>query len=305
MQRRAMNFFRRLREGPLRSHYLEQGYCVLRDVLPRVDVERLAERARTLLPSYDGEYLRQSGRREVNDFFPGTRLIRNSPAALHLGLTPDLQPVCDALRTLVTSPVLADRLREIDEAGHYHINQTLLFFAAQTTALHIDSWAVDTVPRGAAHTLWIPLQELDHRSGIPAIVPWPVGKVVSEQELGLDMSAPHGERYERYHRALSDRLLDGSPDLVAPLAQPSDVVVWSCLTPHLTLPAQPFPKERLSIQVLVRPAHLNWGNFTVQPESYPTTHVVRATDRFSYFVPREIHQEFRIGEAWNALQVIR
>ena len=300
MQRHVRKFLRRLRKSPVRAHYLEQGYCVLRGVLPRADVETLADRARTLLPSYDGEFLRQSGRREANDFFPGTRLIRNSPANLHLGLTPDLQPVCDAQRTIVTAPALADGLRELDDARHYHINQTLLFFAAQTTALHIDSWALDTVPRGAAHTLWIPLQELDQRSGIPAIVPWPVGKVVTEQELGLDTGAPHGERYERYHHALSDRLLDGSPDLVAALAQPSDVVVWSCLTPHLTLPAQPFPKERLSIQVLLRPAHLNWGNFTVQPESYPTTHVVRATDRFSYFVPRVIHDEFGIGDTWDA-----
>ena len=300
MQRRALKFFRRLRESPILLHYLERGYCVLRGILPRADVERLAEQARTLLPSYDGEFLRQNGRREGNDFFPGTKLIRNSPANLHLGLTPDLEPVCEALRTIVTSPALADRLRELDGAQHYHINQTLLFFAAQTTALHIDSWGVDTVPRGAAHTLWIPLQELDQRSGIPAIVPWPVGKVVSEQELGLDTSAPHGERYDRYHRALSDKLLGSSPDLVAALAKPGDVVVWSCLTPHLTLPAQPFPKERLSIQVLLRPAHMNWGNFTVQPESYPTTHVVRATDRFSYFVPREINQEFGIGEVWDA-----
>jgi hypothetical protein len=300
MQRHALRFIRRLRESTIRSHYVERGYCLLRGVLPRGDVERLAEQARTLLPSYDGEFLRQNGRREVNDFFPGTRLIRNSPANLHLGLTPDLQPACDALRTIVASPVLAERLQELDGAEHYHINQTLLFFAAQTTALHIDSWALDTVPRGAAHTLWIPLQELDQRSGIPAVVPWPVGKVVTEQELGLDANAPHGERYEQYHRALSDKLLDGSPDLVAALAKPGDVVVWSCLTPHLTLPAQPFPKERLSVQVLLRPAHMNWGNFTVQPESYPATHVVRATDRFSYFVPREIHHEFGIGEVWDA-----
>lgn len=299
MQRHGFNLFRRLRNTPLRSHYLERGYCVLRDVLPRADVERLAEQARALLPAYGGEVLRQNGRREVNEFFPDTRLIRNSPANLHLGLNPDLRPVWEGLRAVISAPTLATRLQELDDAQHYHITQTLLFFAAQTTGLHIDSWGLDTVPRGFAHTLWIPLQELDQRSGLPAIVPWPIGKVVSEEELGLDTNAPQGERYERYHEALSAKVLAGSPELVTVLAKPGDVVVWSSITPHLTLPSYPFPKERLSIQVLLRPAHMIWGNFTVQPDSYPPPPVVRATDRFSYFVPEDIRREFGIGERWN------
>jgi hypothetical protein len=62
------------------------------------------------------------------------------------------------------------------------------------------------------------------------------------------------------------------------------------------LPSQPFPTERLSLQVLVRPAHLKWGSFTVQPVDHPNTRVLLASDQFSFFVSEDIHRDFGIGE---------
>jgi hypothetical protein len=249
-----------------------------------------------MMPAYQGEHLRQSGRAEVNDFFPGMQLIRNPPFNLHLPLSSELRPLSVALQELITSPALAGRLRELDGAEHYHINQTLLFFAAQTTGLHLDSWALDTVPQGGAHTLWIPLQDLDFRSGVPAIIPWPVGKLMTEAEFGLSADRPYGERYARYHQALSAKLLERGPEVATALVRRGDVMIWSSLTPHFTMPSQPFPTERLSLQVLIRPAHLKWGNFTVQPRDHPPIRVLRATDRFSYFVSEDIHRDFGIGE---------
>src|SRR5262249_10762556 len=201
--------------------------------------------AREMMPAYEGEHFRQSGRAEVNDFFPGTRLIRNSPFNLHLPLVSELAPLTKALQGVITAPALAARLNELDGADHYHINQTLLFFAAQTTGLHVDSWALDTVPHGFAPTLWIPLQDMDSRLGLPGIVAWRLGRLVSEAELGLPSDAPHDERYEPYHRALSAKVLADRPEIAIALVRRGDVVVWSSLTPHFTLPAQHFPAERL------------------------------------------------------------
>jgi hypothetical protein len=67
------------------------------------------------------------------------------------------------------------------------------------------------------------------------------------------------------------------------------------LTPHFTLPSQPFPTERLSLQVLLRPAHAKWGNFTVQPANHSIDHVLPASDRFSFFVSEVIQRDFGIG----------
>ncbi len=230
-----------LRRNPLYRQYRERGFCVLRDVLPIADIDELAQLARSTVPEYRGELLRQSGHPEVNEFFPGTRLIRNSPFNLQLGLAKELRPLCEALRRVISAPVLARKLHELDGADHYHINQTLLFYAAQTTNLHLDSWGLDTVPHGGAHTLWIPLQDLDARSGVPAVVPWPLRKLVTEAELGLPPNMPHEERYDQYHRALAAKVMADAPDVATALVRRGDLLVWSSLTPHFTLPSQPFP----------------------------------------------------------------
>jgi hypothetical protein len=291
-----MTIIERLAGNSVRRQYQQRGFHVFRDVFPVDQVAGFAELACGMMPAYEGEHMRQSGRPEVNDFHPGTRLIRNPPFNLHLPLSSDLRPLSLALQALITAPALAARLRALDGAAHYHINQTLVFFAAQTTGLHIDSWALDTVPPGGAHTLWIPLQDMEFRSGMPAVIPWPVGKLVSEAELGLPADGSNDERYERYHQALSARLLERRPEIVTALVRRGDLMVWSSLTPHFTLPSQPFPTERLSLQVLLRPAHAIWGNFTVQPTDYPNTRLIAATDQFSFFVSEEINQTFGIGE---------
>ena len=291
-----MDMINKLLGDSPRRHYRRRGYYVFRDVFPVEQVDALAHLARSMMPAHEGEILRQSGRAEANDFFPGTSLIRNPPFNLHLPLSTELQPLTAAIQELITTPTLAARIADLDGAQHHYVNQTLLFFAAQTTAPHIDSWAVDTVPHGGAHTLWIPLQDMDHQSGVPAVVPWPVGKLISEREFGLSTDAPHADRYERYQAALATKLLEDTPEIVTAFARRGDVLVWSSLTPHFTLPSQPFPRERLSMQVLLWPAGAKWGSFTAQPDRFPDTRMLAATGCFSFFVPETIHQQFGIGE---------
>jgi hypothetical protein len=290
----SMSIIERL-SGRARRRYRARGYDVFKGVLPVGLVDKVAGLARTTLVASKGKHLRQSGRAEVNEFFPGTPLIRNSPSNLHLPLSPDLHAITAAVQELITTSALAERLSELDGATHYHINQTLLFSAAQTTAPHVDSWAIDTVPHGGAHTLWIPLQDMEHQSGIPAVIPWPVGKLISEQEFGLSVDAPHADRYERYQAALAAAISAGTPEVVTALARRGDVLVWSSLTPHFTLPSRPFPRERLSMQVLLWPAGVKWGAFAAQPDRFYRVRTIAGTDRFSFFVPENIYRQFGIG----------
>ena len=160
-----------------------------------------------------------------------------------------------------------------------------MFFAAQTTELHLDSWSLDTAPLGGSHTVWIPLQDLDYRSGVPSVIPWPRRRVVSEAALGLRATGTRDERYEAYHRELRRMLLNGSPEAVTPLLRAGDAIIWSSLTPHFTLPAQSFPSERLSLQVLIRPVDARWGDFLDQPYDRTSLQLQRATDHFSVRVP--------------------
>jgi hypothetical protein len=265
-----------------RRDYQARGYKVFRGAFGTRDIERIADLTRQMIPCYEGKLRRQDGLFACNDFYPGTRLVRNSLLHPHVSLPDELAGLRDSLCRLVTSPALGERLGELDgRAGHYVVHQTLLFIAAQTTDMHLDSWSVDTTPLGRSHTVWIPLQNLDHRSGVPSVIPWPRARVVTEEDLGLAATGSRDERYERYHEALRLKLLKSSPEAVTPLLRMGDFVVWSSLTPHFTLPAQSFPVERLSLQVLIRPAEMRWGEFIAQPYDKTSVKLQRVNDRFS------------------------
>ena len=85
-----------------RRHYRRRGYYVFRNVFPVEQIDALADTARNMMPAYRGEHLRQNGRAEANDFYPGTQLIRNPPFNLHLPLSSDLRPLSVALQSLET-----------------------------------------------------------------------------------------------------------------------------------------------------------------------------------------------------------
>jgi Phytanoyl-CoA dioxygenase (PhyH) len=273
----------RLFQSPARRHYEQQGYHLFRRAFPAEGIGAIADMTRRLVPSYTGPLRRQDGAFAANTFFPGTTLVSNPLLHPHLSLPGELAALSAALRTLITSGALGERLHALDGVRHYIVHQCLLFIAAQTTELHLDSWSVDTAPLGHSHTVWIPLQDLDHRSGIPCVVPWPAGKVVTEHDLGLtrEDAMSRDDRYERYHQALRTKVMSGGPEIVTSLMRKGDFMVWSSLTPHLTLPAQSFPSERLSLQVLIRPADQRWGDFLEQPYDRTSLQLEQVSKFFS------------------------
>ena len=265
-----------------RRHYRSRGYEVFRGAFAANQIDAIANLARTVAGS-SAKLRRQDGTFAVNDFFPGTTLVRNPLLHAHLSLPADLEQLSTDLRALVTCDALAERLQALDGQRHYVVHQSLLFFAAQTTDIHLDSWSLDTAPRGHSHTVWIPLQDMDHRTGLPCVIPWRSGDVVTEHQLGLMPGGadPRAERYELYHRALRQKLLADHPEVVTALVGRGDFMIWSSLTPHFTLPAHPFPTERLSLQVLIRPADKRWGDFLDQPYNRTSVQLERINNRFS------------------------
>jgi hypothetical protein len=262
------------------------------------EISALHDTAYDLVTPYRGRILRENGKLEFNQYLPeesfrpwGTDqdgyavLVAYPLLNGHISLPEGLEPLSAALRALITSPALYDRLAELDGAEHYTIHQTILFVAAQKTAIHLDSWTLDTAPHGSAHTVWIPLQDMSHESGVPCVIPWPRNKIVTEEELGLAASdLPFGERYDRYQQALSRKLLESGPDVATSFMRKGDFMVWSSLTPHCTLPSRPRYVKRLSLQVLLRPTHLPWGNFVIQPPRWTPDRAEQVSDRFSFLL---------------------
>ncbi len=270
-----------MKNNDAKQQYDEQGYRLFRAALDAGQVLGLGEQAYRAITPYRGELLRQDGKPDFNKYHYGSSFLSNPPLNLHLGQPEGLEPVCEAFKSLITSPAIADSLQALDGAGHYTIHQTILFFSSPFTDLHIDSWTYDTAPPGGFHTVWIPLEEMTRYSGVPAVIPWPRGKIVPEAELGLSAEGTFAERYDRYYQAFARRLYGETPEFVMAFFRPGDFMVWSSTTPHCSLAPMPWPMKRMAIQLLIRPSGTRWGNFCDQTKG-DDGQVERATDRFSF-----------------------
>jgi hypothetical protein len=269
----------------MNEQYKRDGYRLFRSVLPSDEVTALGDMAYGLITPYRGEIRRQDGSLAFNEYHPSSLLVKNSILNAHFSLPDDLKPISVALSALITSSGIYESLRELDGAEHYTVHQTIIFISAQTTIPHLDSWSIDTAPHGYSHTVWIPLEDMDYLSGLPALVPWPVGKLVTEADLGLpDGDFSFRQRHDRYCVALSERLSSTSADVRTLFMRKGDIVVWSSLTPHFSLPSSPFPRKRLSVQMLIRPTHHRWGNFVIQPAQATPDRAERISERFSFIV---------------------
>jgi ectoine hydroxylase-related dioxygenase (phytanoyl-CoA dioxygenase family) len=261
------------------EHYTQRGHQIFRAALPRDLVSALADAAQ-LVPTYRGEIRRQNGMMEVNRFHTDTSLVANAAGNAHLSMPPGLDAIHEAMRRLITDKHLWQCLHELDGAERYTIHQSILFLSSPNTDLHIDSWAMDTHPPGCAHSVWIPLQDMDRTSGVPCVIPWPKGKLITETDLGLAPAPSAKDRYSRYHDALQEKLQAASPDVVTAFMRRGDAFVWSSLTPHCTMPCRPLVRERLALQLMVRPAHLLCGRFGVE-EGWQEN-ADRVSDLFSF-----------------------
>src|SRR6202035_1006412 len=79
------------------------------------------------------------------------------------------------------------------EPKKYAIHQTILFFQSAGTPVHIDGWGLDTLPRGGVITLWIPLEPVDLDNGPIAIVPWELGRRLTQEQLKIRHDCSHEE----------------------------------------------------------------------------------------------------------------
>ena len=90
------------------QQYQERGYHVFRRAFRPDQINTIADLATRLITPYSGEILRQDGKLAANEFFPGTQLIKNSAFNATLPISEPLDPLSAALRTLITSPALAE-----------------------------------------------------------------------------------------------------------------------------------------------------------------------------------------------------
>jgi ectoine hydroxylase-related dioxygenase (phytanoyl-CoA dioxygenase family) len=249
--------------------YKENGFFVFRGVLSRERIQQVwAMLERDIFPS-DGQFLRHpTGQYEAHRFLivadgSNRRIVCNSLLNPHLA--PETQVLGPELLGLLCTDGVADLLSTLDGEQSYTIRQIILFFVPPLTDVHIDGWGLDTHPRGGLHTVWVPLEPVRLKNGALAIIPWPRGRFLSPEELGIpdfasDENDLWGETYQRYHDALNGYIRDRHLPCIVPQLDPGDMVVFSSSTPHGTMPFMANLPSRLAMQVLVTPSRLPFGD---------------------------------------------
>jgi hypothetical protein len=148
-------------------------------------------------------------------------------------------------------------------------------------------------------TMWIPLEGVNADNGPLAIVPWKLGRGLSQDDLGICRDCS----YEQYHDALVNFLC--REERVVPHFSPGDFVVFSSLTPHGTMPRRHENASRRSMQVIVRPMHLPWSIWSGPPLAASRAPMRDSRPRVAPLVRAgKVDRSFvRIGKRWYARMV--
>jgi hypothetical protein len=180
---------------------------------------------------------------------------------------PETPILSAAILQLLCNDQLADFLKTLDgelSNGCYSIHQTILFFVPPGCDIHIDGWPLETKPWGYAHTLWIPLEDVTLLNGALAIMSWPRGRFMTPHDLGFNDFGDGGysdqEKYMKYHEGLCRYLRDdGRPANIFPKLDVGDLISFTSLTPHGTMPFYEQHASRMALQVLLRPSMLPYS----------------------------------------------
>jgi len=211
----------------LRAYFEREGFVVLRRMLPQAACEaaRLAF-LREVLPARHAYFKRHaSGRYERNVYteyghmkYPimnlqdigGRRFGQFRQRGLELLTHPDLQRL---MRGLFGEPA--------------RLAHTMYFDGNQATWAHRDGDYVDTAQAGRMVGVWIAAEDIHPDAGRFYVLPG--SHRVAMPEIGH----PNGDRYKA---RMADFVHQGPLDCVAPLMRQGDVILWSSLTVHGSLP---------------------------------------------------------------------
>jgi ectoine hydroxylase-related dioxygenase (phytanoyl-CoA dioxygenase family) len=200
----------------------------------------------------------------VNKFSSGGVLLNSlmNPQALSV---PQIAGFTEAYGRLIKATEIAQCLAVLDGQPQHILHQTILFFICPEASAHIDSFGTDTWPRGGACTVWIPLEEIRADAGPPFIYP---ANVLGDLDLEFDDDSPiwnHANPSHQaataYNKALKQHIaeLDQKPVVVE--VGPGDVVFWSSVTAHGSMPVQRPNASRRAIQVLTSPDGVEVGTY--------------------------------------------
>jgi ectoine hydroxylase-related dioxygenase (phytanoyl-CoA dioxygenase family) len=205
------------------EHFAKNGYVIVPGAIPQDLIDNLLQAQRRSrrnpLLIYRGQGVVGYERARWNAQGQMMRSMQNPHL---LGFVPKLS---NAIRRLVFNPSIAEALHASTGIQRWVNWQTMLFDRSVGTEVHLDTWFLDTNPRGHLIGIWIALEDITPESGPFLIYPRSHNLPVATEMACLGQL---NDRTVQLRTALLEASIDPKPLLL----RKGDVVLWNSLLAH-------------------------------------------------------------------------
>ena len=215
--------------------YLENGYVILKSAIPTSDVDQVNFAfEQTIKPTTKKLYRQQDGRLDVNRFNHANAMINPilNPQSVDAFSFKNYREAIDIIYSNQDINRLLKNLMG-DEPG---LVQGMHFDANSATWDHQDSYYLDGEELGTMIAAWFALESIDPNAGRFFVVPRSHRWVI-EQSDEINMVTKH----EEYKSIIKERVLGEGLNVIAPVMEKGDVLLWHPFTVHgsLAFPSDP------------------------------------------------------------------
>ena len=232
----------------LRSEYEEQGYVIVRGLIPAELIERVLRFYRRDIVPADVRFYRQNTNRYEVNRLTAHGYVAQSFLDIHAYASfPAFRNA--ALEVFFHENLLAV-VSELSGASSHRLVQSMFFDLNAATPPHQDWWYVDSVPNGNLVAGWVALEKIDERAGRFFVMTGSNRCVFHESGLA------HSEWLARVKH-----FVEQHPDeLHAPALDTGDVLFWNSRTIHGALPTIDERYSRKSLTCHFVPGNMGFGN---------------------------------------------
>jgi len=233
----------------LLSYYDEQGYVVVRNLIPKERIANLlALYARDIVPSRD-RFFRQSSSRYERNRVSAQGHVRQPFVDIHdYRRFPEFSA---AAREIFCGDEMMETIRALTGAPHHNLMQTMLFDLDTPTRPRRDWYCLDGVPNGSLVAARVALEDIREEAGRFYVMP-------GSHELGDFGAREPGVTLERWIKRVGEYVEQHRSSRFAPALRRGDVLLWNLRTVHGSLPRRDERYSRKSLTAHYIPSHLGF-----------------------------------------------
>jgi|SRR5277367_5812127 len=241
------------------AHYARHGYAVVRNLVPRSNIQALlALYAGQIVPSQHRFFRQNTNTYEPNKLTQHG-YVQQSFLDIH-----DYAKYAQFSRTareIFCAPSMMEALRRVTGFVTFSLMQTMLFDRNTETPGHQDWYYLDTVPVGNLIAAWIALEDIDERAGRFYVL-----RGSQQHDFGARLAG----RTHADWLAVIGAYIDAHPeDVSAPALRAGDVLFWNSRTVHGSSRTLDEAFSRKSLTAHYLPGGFEFGNLFSVKQNIP------------------------------------